>query len=195
MNDLMTRPTSVVAERRNPAGRLLLVATTVLVALTILSLTLLKSSFSIGGLWNAAAHNQRSIDLVPFNGFVDAPVWYGPFTNTLGNLLMFVPVGVLVVLLSRAFRPATAPRPSRRRVLLRAGLVGLVSSLGIETAQFVFARGYSDVDDLILNTAGAIVGAWGTFRLGREGRRYALGFTCAVCSIILVMMFAGALTE
>ncbi|AGF73749.1 hypothetical protein A605_13765 [Corynebacterium halotolerans YIM 70093 = DSM 44683] len=177
-------------------ARLVYLVTAGLVALTILFLTLLKSSFSIGGLWNAAAHNRRSIDLIPFNGFIDPPVWYGPITNTLGNAAMFVPVGVLVVLLwGTVARTDITARASRRRVLLRVALIGGMGSLAIEVAQFVFARGYSDVDDLILNTAGATLGAWLTLRLNAEGRRYVLGLIWASCLVILVMMFAGALFD
>lgn len=176
-------------------ARLVLLATVGLVALTIAFLTLLKSSFSLGGLWDADAHHQRSIDLIPFNGFIDPPIWYGPITNTLGNIAMFAPVGVLVVLLWAAFLPAgrsVFPPAPRRRALLRAGLIGLGLSFSIEVAQFVFARGYSDVDDLILNTTGAVLGAALTLFLNGERRRYLLGIIWATCSVVLVLMFAGA---
>ena len=164
-----------------------------LVAATVASLTLLKSSFSVGGLWNPQAHNRRSVDLVPFNGFVDAPIWYGPIVNTLGNLALFVPVGFLAVLLWRTFTRPDPSRPAwRPRGVLWATLAGAALSLGIETAQFVFARGYTDVDDLLLNTLGATLGGWAAVRLRAELRRYVLGVFCAGSLVVLVMMAAGA---
>lgn len=66
--------------------------------------------------------------------------------NVFGNALMFVPVGALVAWIAW-----------RRRVLAGAG-VGLVLSLGIEVTQLGLGR-VADVDDVILNTAGALLGA------------------------------------
>lgn len=173
--------------------RLVYLLATGLVSATVASLTLLKSSFSVGGLWNAQAHNRRSVDLVLFNGFFDAPVWYGPIINTVGNLALFVPVGFLAVLLWRTFtRPADPDAAWRRRGVLRATLAGAALSLGIEVAQFVFARGYTDVDDLLFNTLGAALGGWAAVRLRPELRRYVLGVFCAGSLVVLVMMAAGA---
>jgi len=66
--------------------------------------------------------------------------------NVFGNLLMFVPFGALVAWLSR-----------RRRVLA-ATSVGLLFSVGIEVTQLGLGR-VGDIDDVILNTAGAFLGA------------------------------------
>ncbi|QGU05824.1 VanZ family protein [Corynebacterium comes] len=173
--------------------RLVYLLAAVLVSATVASLTMLKSSFSVGGLWNAQAHNRRSVDLVLFNGFVDAPAWYGPVINTVGNLALFVPVGFLVVLLWRSFgRQEISDLGWPRRGVLRATLAGATLSLGIEVAQFVFARGYSDADDILLNTLGAALGGWVAVRLRPELRRYVLGIVCAASLVVLVMMAAGA---
>lgn len=173
-------------------ARLAYLLTAGLVAVTIMFLTLLKGSISVGTLWDADAHNIRSIDLIPFNGFIDPPIWYGPITNTVGNILMFAPVGLLIVLLwsvfSRSFHTS-----SSRRVILRSTLIGGFISLGIEVAQFIFAQGYSDIDDLLLNTLGTTLGAWLATVLHVEGRRYALAVVWAGCIIVLVLMLSGAI--
>ena len=44
--------------------------------------------------------------------------------------------------------------------LLWAALLGFLLSLGIETMQFILGSGVSELDDLILNTLGAVLG-WG----------------------------------
>lgn len=63
----------------------------------------------------------------------------------LGNILLFVPVGLLC---SLAF-PGATPR--------RAALWGLTLSLAIELCQIPLPR-YTDVDDLLFNTLGAWLG-------------------------------------
>ena len=66
-----------------------------------------------------------------------------------GNLIWFVPVGVLIRLWGGE--------------LWKAVLAGFLLSLSIEIAQFVLGSGVSELDDLILNTLGALLGYLGTF--------------------------------
>ncbi len=57
------------------------------------------------------------------------------------------------------------------RALLRAALFGFLLSLGIETMQYILGSGVSELDDLILNTAGAVLGwgfAWITHQLNKK---------------------------
>lgn len=117
----------------------------------VLALTLFKSQFVIGDLWDPVAHQQRSLDLQLFNGFVDPPIWYGPWTNSVGNILLFLPLGALLFALLRTVT---------RYPILSSVLIGAAASLFIEVSQFVFAVGYTDVDDLLFNTVGTGLGAW-----------------------------------
>ena len=82
--------------------------------------------------------------------------------DVLGNVAVFVPIGLAV---------AAALRGSRRRRLSLATLAGFLLSLFIETVQFGIATRATDVDDLIFNTLGALLGA-GTYALlrGRANR-------------------------
>jgi glycopeptide antibiotics resistance protein len=75
--------------------------------------------------------------------------------NLLGNLLGFVPFGILLPLAIPWFRHAAR---------MIAAIVLL--SLGFETTQLVTGLGVFDVDDLLLNTAGA-VGGYMLFVIGR----------------------------
>ena len=61
-----------------------------------------------------------------------------------GNLLWFAPAGVLVRLRGGRLRQAV--------------LAGFGLSLLVETLQFVLGSGVSELDDLILNTLGAVLG-------------------------------------
>ncbi|KQL44779.1 antibiotic resistance protein VanZ [Brevibacillus choshinensis] len=67
--------------------------------------------------------------------------------NVLGNVALFMPLGMLVPILFRSFQ-------SIHRVFFTA----LVSSLTIEFLQFWLALGSFDVDDLLLNIVGALIG-------------------------------------
>lgn len=67
--------------------------------------------------------------------------------NLLGNLLGFVPVGLLLPLLIPFFRKG-----------IYVLLAGFFLSLGFETTQLLFGLGIFDVDDIVLNTAGCFIG-------------------------------------
>lgn len=64
------------------------------------------------------------------------------------NVLMFVPFGYLI--------PATNPRYLRKWSFSMMG--GLIVSTVIEACQLLFQLGQSDVDDIIANTFGAVLG-------------------------------------
>lgn len=121
----------------------------------MVSLTMLKAFFVIGLLWRTDAHRNRSLELVPFNEYAETGTWFAPLFGYGGNFAFFVPFGVLLYVLLRNSR-----RGSRRRnTVARVVLAGALFSLAIEICQYVFALGYSDIDDLIFNTLGALTGA------------------------------------
>jgi glycopeptide antibiotics resistance protein len=74
--------------------------------------------------------------------------------NLVGNIAVFVPFGVFISIL---FHHKSA---SFRRVLISS----LALSLSFEVAQLVLYIGTFDVDDLILNTTGGLIG-YGVVRL------------------------------
>jgi glycopeptide antibiotics resistance protein len=76
--------------------------------------------------------------------------------NFLGNIVAFLPMGLLPPHIVR-----------RRTTMWRIALFSLAISLAIETGQFFSGRRVPDVDDLILNTVGGVLG----YGLSRNGRR------------------------
>jgi glycopeptide antibiotics resistance protein len=70
--------------------------------------------------------------------------------NILGNLIVFMPVGLFV--------PYFLENVKGLKGTFRVGLIGFFFSLWVETMQYVFSVGVFDVDDLILNTIGALLG-------------------------------------
>lgn len=69
--------------------------------------------------------------------------------NLLGNLLLFVPMGYLLPILSRKCQ-------SLRRVVL----ISALCSLSVEVLQFFLQVGHSDIDDFLINTLGGLCGYW-----------------------------------
>ena len=79
------------------------------------------------------------------------------FRLFLGNIAAFVPLGAYL-----AFR-------SGRSVALIT-LIGALSSAAIEALQFMFVVGFTEIDDVVLNTLGALLGA-AAVRLIAHGTR------------------------
>lgn len=95
---------------------------------------------------------QGGINLIPvaeswrlFRFYLEKGMWSAILINFPGNIVMFMPIGFLGGLLS------DKPR------WWKGTLWAFALSLFIETAQLFVARG-TDVDDLILNTLGGLVG-------------------------------------
>lgn len=92
---------------------------------------------------------RTGVQLLPFLAFWEAwnnftlQIWLNPLLN----IAMFLPLGVLLPLAVKHFR--------RWFWMLTAG-VG--TSLVIELLQYVLGRGQADVDDLICNVLGAMLG-------------------------------------
>lgn len=97
--------------------------------------------------------NYSSINLVPFNKFAEIreSAQRGIFSyivnEVIGNIALFVPVGFLLPLLWKRFEKIWA-------VLLSC----LSISLAIEIIQLGISLRATDVDDLIMNVLGGIVG-------------------------------------
>lgn len=115
----------------------------------VIALTMLKAFYRIGYLWDPANQMRRGISFIPLDEFVGATSWFKPLFEYGGNIAFFIPVGMLAyILFERSRRPVMA-----------ATLFGAGFSLLVEVSQYVFALGFSDIDDLIMNTLGAFIGA------------------------------------
>ncbi|ALC07057.1 hypothetical protein CDES_13645 [Corynebacterium deserti GIMN1.010] len=147
----------------------------------LVMMTLLKNKLSIGGLWSTEAHQYRSIDLVLFDGFINPPIWWGPWTNTFGNIALFVPFGFFL------YRVLHSHHRSRFTFLETVLFTG-VTSLGIEVLQWVFAVGYSDVDDLLFNTIGGLIGAVIAASVAARTRKVLSGFVLVASLIVMGIM-------
>ncbi|BBF43414.1 D-alanyl-D-alanine carboxypeptidase [Lachnospiraceae bacterium KM106-2] len=95
---------------------------------------------------------KSAINLLP--GKVLQSVQDNPL-NFVGNIIMFIPIGFLLPAISKRYENG-----------IRACMIGFCLSVIIELIQLFLARG-TDIDDVILNTAGTIVG-YGCYRMVRK---------------------------
>lgn len=109
--------------------------------LILLRITVFRSNFLLGG-WCAG-----EVRWLPFAElFSLLPEGrYGYFIYLfVGNLIWFVPLGAYLAMKDRS--------------LLRSALTGFLLSAAIEIGQFIFTTGTSEVEDVILNTLGCVLG-------------------------------------
>jgi glycopeptide antibiotics resistance protein len=105
---------------------------------------------------------SERLSLTPFRSIArDVPRGGRAFwVNIFGNVAVFAPLGAAFVVLDR-------PRPR----LWRAALAGAALSSAIEVIQFQSGRRFTDVDDVILNTLGAVLGVVAADGLSRLASR------------------------
>ena len=103
---------------------------------------LVLETTGIGTMWEIGLYPgmklQEEINLIPFRD--------GISLSMILNVVMFMPLGFLLPLLWKEYQS-----------LVRTAIIGFCFSCGIEFCQ-LFNRRVSDVDDLLMNTLGAILG-------------------------------------
>lgn len=108
-----------------------------------------QEAAGIGTIWDLITYGKldNSINLIPFSS-------EGAMTYNF-NIIMFMPFGFLLPLIWKNFRNA-------KKVVL----MGFLMSLAIEICQLFNLRA-TDIDDLMMNTLGALVGycCWKVFSL------------------------------
>jgi glycopeptide antibiotics resistance protein len=108
---------------------------------------------------------QYRYNLVPFREirrfikYREIVGWKAFFVNIIGNIIAFVPFGMLVPRLS-----------GRMKHWYLVTLLALEFSFAVEVVQLVLKLGCFDVDDLILNTVGGLIG-YLIYVCMRRGRR------------------------
>lgn len=97
------------------------------------------------------AENMARANVIPLHTIAiyanGLPNWSVALPNLLGNVLIFMPLGILLPLLKQS----TAS-------FWRIAFIGFSLSLALECVQMAFMMGTFDVDDLILNTLGTALG-------------------------------------
>ena len=109
----------------------------------LLRITVFRSGFDL-----ANAFSGGEVNLVPMLDLIkvflaDKRAFVYLF---FGNIIWFVPFGFLMKKLTHLTMPKII-------------FFGFLLSLFIEVMQFIFGMGVSEIDDLLLNTLGAVIGA------------------------------------
>ena len=113
----------------------------------VLRITVFRSSFSPDNLMQKGIVNFTLFeDYVPLIRNGD---WYRFIYLFFGNIVWFIPFGMYLRYTGRI-----------KNIFLITG-IGFLFSLMIESLQYVFGTGYSELDDLVLNTLGVWIGAVG----------------------------------
>ncbi len=111
-------------------------------------------------LFNPARIFPPRINLLPIVYLFDYPIFREAMINFLGNSLMFLPLGIVWPVAFKKLDTHT-----------KAILAGAGTSLLIEIAQLPFFDRVSDIDDLILNTTGYLMG-YGIYLLAKAISRF-----------------------
>ncbi|QNE35518.1 VanZ family protein [Leifsonia shinshuensis] len=130
-------------------------------------------------LFSRVPGSERSVNLIPFASIADylggpASVRRFAFANVAGNILVFVPLGAYLAFLRRRVRIWS-------NVLIVAG-----ASVAVEILQGVLAVGASDIDDVILNSLGGLLGVLAVVALRRKARPDRVRTVIAVASVVAV---------
>jgi len=91
-----------------------------------------------------------TINLVPLSsikGLMSHFYYMVPLRNFAGNIILFVPLGIMLTL-----------KFNKLNSVLRVGVTGFLCSTCIEFVQFFLPMRATDVDDIILNTLGTMIG-------------------------------------
>ncbi len=116
---------------------------------------LLLSRVSLLDLFSGQNMDYRSVNIIPFRSIMEVftassgTVKTFSFGNVIGNILIFIPLGLYLPLLKREKRVAVSL------------LIVLIVSLTVEVVQGIFGIGTADIDDVILNSLGGWIGILG----------------------------------
>ena len=99
------------------------------------------------------------LNLIPFVELLDYSNKRDLLLNNIGNTAMFIPSGIILPIIYKKLNS-----------FWKVVAAGAMISLCIEILQLPFSGRASDVDDLILNTAGVMIG-YGIYALVRAGRK------------------------
>lgn len=110
--------------------------------------------------------NGGTLNIIPFKSIANYLMHhtqYNPdiiFNNLVGNMLLFIPFGLLLPLLAK-----------KKITLSRFLCISVFAGIFLEGVQLITRLGVADIDDIILYSIGSLIG-FGCFHLIGKGRSY-----------------------
>ncbi|MER2001739.1 MAG: VanZ family protein [Carnobacterium inhibens] len=123
--------------------------------LLLIHLTVFRAENSINNV-SIVMRPLSEINWIPFvetAKLTQGTTLFDYYYNLYGNIIWFIPMGFGAAYLMK-----------RNHFVLRSLLIGIAVSVLIESLQFIFYTGVSDIDDVIFNTIGTIIGI-GLFKI------------------------------
>lgn len=144
--------------------------------LLLIWIILFKTSFTISEFISLS--KTRSINLIPF--YYPTEVNFH-LREVIANTLIFVPLGIYLKMLNKK---------SKKTILY-----GFIFSILLETIQFIFKIGASDITDIITNTTGTILGVLGYILLEKIIKnKEKLDNILRIIALIVTILFSLLLT-
>jgi glycopeptide antibiotics resistance protein len=136
-------------QKRLVSGIILAVYSGILIKLLVLK----NIVFKIGRFrFRFADRGNRQANFLPFKTILfylqGNPTWLIATINLVGNIALFIPIGFLASIVY--------PKMTWQKFLV----LGITFSLVIELMEVVLRVGIFDIDDIILNALGIMIGFW-----------------------------------
>jgi glycopeptide antibiotics resistance protein len=128
----------------------------VFMVLTLTGYFTLFREVAAHGWWQGVLHRVQTKERINLHPFVMFKQFRIASTQVIGNLVMLLPLGIYV--------PLLFPKLSG---FFRVFIICLLVSISIELMQLITNVRSTDIDDVILNTSGAIVG-YGVYKILRS---------------------------
>jgi glycopeptide antibiotics resistance protein len=94
---------------------------------------------------------RRKLEIIPFETTVKILTtsnnWHAILINIVGNIVAFMPMGFLLPFMF-----------DRMNSFFKVLSVALIATVSIEVFQYITGKGTTDIDDVILNALGGILG-------------------------------------
>ena len=135
--------------RRRALSRMRLLGIAYIAAL--IEITVLRGGVNWTQVFAGGRAQPQLVPLLTTLGTLGSESLWSFIYHTMGNVIWFVPLGLML----RGTKPWTAL------------LAGAAFSAGIELMQFLLMTGAADMDDILLNALGALLG-WGIGRLWKK---------------------------
>jgi glycopeptide antibiotics resistance protein len=119
----------------------------VFMVLTLTGYFILFREVAAHGWWHRVLHRVQTKERINLQAFLMFKQFRIASTQVIGNVVMLLPLGIYI--------PLLFPRLSG---FFRVFIVCLLVSISIELMQLITSVRSTDIDDVILNTSGAVVG-------------------------------------